>query len=129
METRKLVLHETAIVALGVAICLGIMYGIFALLGYFDLKVLIGGLVGSELALLNFFFMAVSVHAAADKALNKDVKGGKTQVRFSYTTRLIAMFLVLFAFAKSGIANPLASVLPLVFVRPVITVAEFFRKK
>ena len=129
METRKLVLHETAIVALGVAICLGIMYGIFALLGYFDLKVLIGGLVGSVLAILNFFFMAVSVNAAADKALNQDVKGGKTQVRFSYTTRLIVIFLVLIAFAKSGIANPLASVLPLAFVRPVITIAEFFRKK
>ena len=66
---------------------------------------------------------------AADKAVNQDVKGGKTQVRFSYTTRLIAMFAVLFAFAKSGVADPLASVLPLAFVRPVITVAEFFRKK
>ena len=129
METRKLVLHETAIVALGVAICLGIMYGIYALLGYFSIKVLIGGLVGSVLAILNFFFMAVSVNAAADKALNQDVKGDKTQVRFSYTTRLIAMFAVLFAFAKSGVADPLASVLPLAFVRPVITVAEFFRKK
>ena len=129
MDTRKLVIHETAKVALGVVICLAVMYGVFALLGYFDWHVLVGGLVGAVLSILNFFFMAVNVNNAADKAVNQDVKGGKSLIRFSYTTRLAVMFLILFAFAKSGITNPLASVLPVAFVRPVITVAEFFNKK
>lgn len=129
METRRLVLHETSIIAAGVAIGVGVMYGVFVLLGYFDWKVLVGGLVGGVLAILNFFFMAVNVNNAADKAMSDDVKGGKSLIRFSYTTRLVAMFVILLAFVKGGIANPIASVLPLAFVRPVITIAEFFRKK
>ena len=36
--------------------------------------------------------------------------------------------LTLFACAKSGVFNLFALVLPLVFVRPVLTIAEFFRK-
>ena len=129
MDTRKLVIHETSKVALGVVICLAVMYAVFALLGSFDRHVLVGGLVGTVLAILNFFFMAVNVNNAADKAVNQDVKGGKSLIRFSYTTRIVVIFLVLFAFAKGGITNPLASVLPLAFVRPVITIAEFFNKK
>ncbi len=129
MDTRKLVIHETAKVAIGVGICLAVMYGVFALLGHFDWHVLVGGIIGSVLSILNFFFMAVNVNNAADKAVNQDVKGGKSLIRFSYTTRLAAIFVILFAFAKSGVTNPLASVLPIAFVRPVITVAEFFNKK
>ena len=65
---------------------------------------------------------------AADKAVNQDVKGGQKQIKLSYFIRMIAIFVILFACVKSGLCNALASVLPLLFVRPVITVAEFFRK-
>ena len=36
---------------------------------------------------------------------------------------------VLIACAKSGVFHVLAMVLPLIFVRPTLTIAEFFRKK
>jgi hypothetical protein len=42
--------------------------------------------------------------------------------------RLLVIFIVLFAFAKSGLGNAFAMVLPLVFVRATISVSEFFRK-
>ena len=129
MDSRKIVIKETGIVALGVAVCLVIMYGVFAVLGSFDVHVLIGGILGAILTVLNFFFMAVSVNSAADKAADQDVKGGKRQVKLSYATRMLAIFLILLAFVKSGVAHPLASVLPLAFVWPVVTVTEFFRKK
>lgn len=129
MEARKVVLHETCIVAAGVLICLAVMYGAFALAGYFDVKVLVGGIVGALIAILNFFFMAVSASNAMDKAAEQDVKAGKAMLKMSRVTRMLIMFVILAVFAKSGIANPLACVLPLVFVRPVLTVAEFFRKK
>ena len=38
------------------------------------------------------------------------------------------MAVVLFAAAKSGYCNVFALVIPLVFVRPVLTIGEFFRK-
>ena len=128
MDSRKYVLQETARVALGVAVCVAAMIGIFALLGQFSREVVLGGNVGGLVAVGNFFFMAVGVTLAADKAESQDVKAGKALVSSSYTVRLIVMAVVLFAAAKSGYCNIFALVIPLVFVRPVLTIGEFFRK-
>ncbi|MBQ3504952.1 MAG: hypothetical protein IJA75_09655 [Oscillospiraceae bacterium] len=129
MESRKIVFHETGIVLLGEVICSSAMVAVFALLGKYDIGVLLGAVAGALLATGNFFFMAVSTSLAADKAAAQDVKGGKALVHSSYLVRMPVLFILLFACAKSGIFNLFALVLPLVFVRPTITVAEFFRKK
>ena len=129
MQERKFILKETAIVALGVGICVAVMIGIFALLGHFDWKVLTGGIIGGLLSVANFLFMAIGASLAADKAQEQNVKGGQALIRNSYMLRLAVLFVILFACAKGGIANPIALVLPLIFVRPVLMVAEFFRKK
>ena len=129
MDSRKIVYHETAIVAAGVTLCSAIMVGVYALMGRFDMSVLWGGLVGTVLSVANFFFMALGTCLAADKAEAQDVKAGQLLVRNSYMIRLVVLFVVLFACAKSGIFNLFALVLPQVYVRPTLTVAEFFRKK
>lgn len=129
MDSRKIVYKETGIVALGVLPCLGVMYGVFAVLNHFDLTVLFGGLLGTVLAIGNFFFMAINACAAADKAVGDDVKGGKSLMKSSYMIRLLVIFVLLLVGVKSGYCNVYASVIPLLFVRPVITLAEFFRKK
>lgn len=128
MDSRKFVIKESAIVLLGVALCSAAMVGIFALLGRFDSTVLLGAAVGTVLATLNFFFMAVVAMIAADKAEKQNVKGGEALIRGSYPIRMILLFVILFAFAKSGLCNPISLVVPLAFVRPTITIAEFFRK-
>lgn len=128
MDSRKIVLKETAVVAIGQVICVAAMIGVFALLGKFDMTVLVGGIVGGLLATLNFLFMAIGAMIAADKAEQQNVKGGNATIQQSYMLRLVVLFLVMFAFAKSGLCNIFALVLPLVFVRPIITIAEFFRK-
>ena len=129
MDSKKIVFQETKIVAIGVTICTGLMMAVFGLLGYFDTSVLLGGIVGALLATGNFFFMAVGTSLAADKAEQQDVKGGKLLIRNSYMLRLLVLFVLLFACAKSGLFNLFALVLPLIFVRPALTFAEFFRKK
>jgi len=128
MDFRKDVLHETGIIALGVAIGVAVMFGVFALLGRFDRTVLLGGIVGGALAILNFLFMAINASVAADKAVKQDVSGGKALMQTSYIMRLIAIFVILLVCVKSGACNAIASVVPLLFIRPVITIAEFFRK-
>lgn len=128
MDIRKFILKETGIVAVGEMIGTAVLIGIFALMGYYDGTVFLGGVVGALIATVNFFFMALATQSAADKAQEQDVKGGKMSMKSSYTLRMVAIFAVVFAFAKSGLCNPLAMVIPLVFVRPTITVAEFFRK-
>ena len=129
MDSRKIVFRETAIIAVGEVICVAVMMGIFALLGKFDISVLLGGVFGGVLAILNFFFMAVGASLAADKAEKQNVKGGKGIVQTSMLLRYVFLFVILFALGKSGICNLFALVIPLVFVRPVLTVGEFFRKK
>ena len=129
MDPRKIVLHETLVIAVGTVLCAAVMVGIYALLGSLDRTVVLGALIGSVLSIANFFIMAVSTNLAADKAQEQDVSAGKKLVQGSYMIRLLAIFGILFVFAKTGLCDPLAMVLPLAFVRPVITVYEFFRKK
>ena len=128
MDSRKLVLQETAIITIGQVLCVAAMFGIFALLGKFDQTVLWGGILGGVLAILNFFFMAIGANLAADKAEADNVKGGKAVIQGSFMRRYLLLIVVLFAGAKSGFCNVIALVLPLVFTRPILTVGEFFRK-
>jgi hypothetical protein len=104
------------------------MIGICVLLGVYSQPVLLGGIFGGILAVLNFFFMAVSTMMAADKAEQQNVKGGQLTVQLSFLLRMGLLFIILFALIKSGLCNSLAAVLPLVFTRPILFVGEFFRK-
>ena len=128
MDSRKIVFKETGIVALGLVICIAAMFGIYGLLSWLSRKVLLGGILGGVLALLNFFFMAVGTSLAADKAEAQDVKGGKALLQMSMLLRYLVLFVVLFAGAQSGYCDAIAMVLPLVFVRPILSFGEFFRK-
>ena len=129
MESRKIALHETGIVAIGVAVCVGLMFGVYALIGRFSIAVLLGGLIGGLISILNFFAIAIVATLAADRAEKQDVVGGQKMISSSYPLRMLVLAGILFACAKSGFFDLIALVLPLVFVRPTITVAEFFRKK
>ena len=128
MNTRRFVLRETGMLAIGEALCTGLMVGIFAATGYYNTTVLLGAAVGLFIAVANFFLMAVAAEAAADRAVNDDVKGGKAIVKTSQNMRLIGMFALILVLAKTGVCNPIAMVIPLVLARPVLMVVEFFRK-
>ena len=129
MDSKKLLLKQTGIIALGQAVCIALMAGVFAILGRLDSSVILGGLVGAAVSTANFFFMALFADRAADKAQQQDVAGGQKLVQLSYMGRLIVMFAVLALCAKSGYFHVLALVLPLAFNRPILTLVEFFRKK
>lgn len=128
MDSRKYVLKQTGIIAVGQVVCVAAMVGVFALLGEFNSSVLLGGIVGCVLAILNFFFMAVAAMMAADKAMEQEVSKGTAMVRASYILRLAVLAVVMFAFAKSGLCNVITMILPLAFTRPILTITEFFRK-
>lgn len=129
MDSRKIVFRETGIVLLGEALCVAVMFGVYALLGRLDGRVLLGGAIGGTLAVANFLFMSIGVSLAADRAQQQNVKGGKGLLQMSFLLRYALLFLGLFAGAKSGKCDVIALVLPLVFVRPILTLGEFFRKK
>lgn len=129
LDSRKIALRETGIIAAGVAIGTAVMAGVFAIIGRFDMSVLLGGIAGAIISVLNFFGSAVVSTLAADRAEQQDVEGGKKLIKSSYPIRMLVMLVLLVLLAKSGRFNVLALVLPLAFVRPTITISEFFRKK
>lgn len=128
-ESRKLVYKETAFLAFGEAVCVVVMFGIYCLIGKFDLSVALGGLAGFALTTANFFFMAAAAMLAGDRAENQDVESGQKLLKSSYPIRLLTMAGILILCAKSGFFDVLALALPLLFVRPILTIGEFFRKK
>lgn len=128
MDNQKIVFKETAVVLIGQAICVAVMFGVYALLSKFTVKVLLGGIAGGVLATANFFFMAVSASLAADRAEAGNVNGGKALMQSSYGIRLVVLVALLFVCVKSGYFELLPLLLPLVFTRPILSIGEFFRK-
>jgi hypothetical protein len=128
MDPRKIVLKESAIVAAGELLCSAAMVGVFAALGYFQMNVLWGALAGSLVMSANYFFMAITVNLAADRAQKGEVLQAKKMVQLSSTVRLVAIGAAMVVGIKLG-ANVIALALPLVFLRPILMVTEFFRKK
>jgi len=129
VNPQKVVWQQTAVVAVGEGLGVGAMLGIFALLGKFDMTVLLGGIVGGVMTILNFFIMAICVNIAADRAKDQNVAKAKGIIKLSYFGRLLLLAVVLFAFLKSKLCNPIALVVPLIFSRITLTLWEFFRRK
>ena len=129
MNAKNTAFRETRNVLIGQILCSAAMIAVFAVLGYYQRSVLLGGIAGAVIATANFFFMSFFANRAADKAEAQDVAGGQKLIQLSYMGRMLAMFLALIVLAKSGFCHPLALVLPLAFTRPILTIAEIFNKK
>ena len=129
MDIRKQIFGEIAIMAVGQAVCIAAICGIYALLDQFAWSVLWGGVYGAAVVIANSFFMAVGVVLAAEKAEEQKVSAGKALIRSSYLLRTVIMAVLLFIGAKSGKFDLIAMLLPLALFRPILMVGEFFRKK
>lgn len=128
MDSRKIVFHETAIVAAGELTCSAVMVCVFFALGFFQMNVLWGAVAGCGIMIVNYFFMAMIASLAADRAEKGQTQQAKKMIQLSSVSRLVLMGLALFVGIRLG-ANVVALVVPLLFVRPTLLVAEFFRKK
>ncbi len=131
MDTsRKEVLKQTGIIAIGQAVGTAIMIGVYLLLQKFDITVIWGALVGNILAIGNFFAMAVIATLAADRAKNQDVEGGQKLMKASYPIRLLVLAgVLLLCGLKREWFDLLALALPLAFVHLTAMLLGFFRKK
>ena len=128
MDSRKIVFKETAIIAIGELICGAIMVGVFAAIGQFSISVLCSALAGCLIMIANYFFMAVTVSLAADRAENGQVTEAQKLIKLSSVVRLLVMAGALLLGVYVG-GNVVALALPLLFARPILLLTEFFRKK
>lgn len=128
MEARKHVFRETGIIALGETIGAALTVAVFLALGHYQSNVLWGALAGLLVTVGNYFFMAVTVDLAADRAEKGQVQQAQKSVQLSSSVRLVVMGLVLFLCIRLG-ANVVALLIPLLLERPILMLSEFFRKK
>lgn len=126
MESRKWILKQTLIMALLLLACTAAMFGVFALLHSFSVKVLVGGIVGWALSAFYYFFMTVGNTRLAEAVTTQGAKPAVLQA--GIFLRYIIIFALLVVGAKSGYCNPIAMVVPLGLMRPVLMIYEFFRK-
>ncbi len=120
-ETRLNVLKVTA----GVFLLSALAVIIIAFTPYFDYTVITGALLGWAGASLNFTFLGFVV----SKAVEKDEKNAKSYVQATYTARLLFMAFVIVIGIKLPYFNGYVTVLPFIFVRPVITIINLIFKK
>lgn len=128
MDVRKFIKQKLILLTISECVLVLLMSLVFVTFDRFDFTVVIGGLAGAVLAIANFFFLAMAADSAADSAVAQDVKTGKNKMRSSYMMRMIVIFAILLVLAKTGVANPIALVIPFFVVKPLIMVDEFFRK-
>jgi hypothetical protein len=129
MESRKYLTFQILGMLAGELLLSALMILIFALLGYYDRSVLLGGIVGALIATANHAVLVAGVMIASKKAENQDTKGGQSVIQLSYMGRLLVLFLILVLCAKSEVFHLLALVIPLLFTRPILTVTDHFIQK
>lgn len=144
-------LRETSILTLGELIVSLLTVGGFALAGLaFEINILsvvLGAVLGSLVTVLNYFFLSLSVNRSVDKYLELRGESEMTDeeaaiftakhsmqiqnaIRTSFLIRLISMVAALVvAFVFLNVFNPLATAIPLLAYRPILTVSEIIRKK
>lgn len=112
---------ETGFISLWVAIAIAPVQAAFVLLKEWDYTVLLGSVLGSIAAILNFVLMCLMVQ----KAVIQDRKQAKNTVQLSQGLRLLGQGLILvLAACLPMVFNLWATAIPLLVPRAAITVRE-----
>lgn len=104
--------RDTKYITLVVVILTVLMESVFLIIGKWDVTVLLGGMLGAGMAILNFFMMGMSVQ----KAVAKDKKEASGVMKVSHSLRMV-MLVVICAIAAMlpGVFNLVATMVPLLF--------------
>ena len=147
MKNSKLPLYETVSIVVGELISSIIVCAVYLLIKKFDLSVALGAILGSCVTVANFFFLMISTNRAIDKAMAERGEGEITDeeaaefaakhqagiqaaVKLSYVIRTLSIALALvLAFLLDGVFNVIATLVPLLMLRPILTVSQLIKKK
>ena len=122
MKLQSASKREVGRIAVGSGVCLVIMIAVFFLLscfgiGKFSYTVILGGAVGTLVAILNFTLLCLTIQKVAGMENGKPLKA---RVQLSYNLRLAMQAIwVVIAFIVP-VFNALASAIPLLFPTVVL---------
>ena len=117
MKVQDAVKKETMHIAVGTLLLTAVMLLVFFVMGRLDQPVVLGALLGSSFAILNFFLLGLSVQ----KSVSSDnATRGKLVMTLSYSLRMLAMMGVVVAGLSLPYFSWVTVVLPQLFPRLTI---------
>ena len=147
MNSNRTSLLEALYLAIGELAVSAAVALVYLAIGKFDITVLLGVALGSAVTVLNFLFLIVVLNketdsfisARGDKEMDEEEAakfakehGARIQSvsKLSFVIRSISMLICLIlAFALTEVFDVLATLIPLLCMRPILYVRELFRKK
>ena len=122
MKLQSASKKEVGRIAVGSGICLAIMIVVFFLLscfgiGKFDYTVVLGGSLGTLVAILNFTILCLTIQKVAGMENGKPLKA---RVQFSYNLRLAMQAIWVVAAFIVPVFHTLAAAIPLLFPTVVL---------
>ena len=134
----KAVLQQTAHVALGVAILVALMLGVYAIVGALSLSAVLGGIYTGALGVANFFIMGLMVQGITERAAEKERDEEElaaltlemnNRMKLSYNARMIALFALLVLGIAVFHFDALACIIAAIFPSVVIRVLQIMEAK
>ena len=139
--------REACVVVVGEIVVSLVTFGIYLLIGAFDMSVVYGALLGSAVTVLNLFALSFLINRAVAKYLRlrgeremseeeaeafaaEHGRSVQLAARGSYIVRTVMMVGALaLAFILSDMLDVVATLIPLVAYRPIIFVSEIIRMR
>ena len=121
MKLQPAVKKELLHIALGTGVGVAVMLAVFALLGRFDTSVLLAGVLGGVVAVLNFLMLGITVQKVAAQS---DEAQGRKIMQFSYSIRMLLMLLWIILAVSLSALNWVAAAIPLLMPRLTIGVMQ-----
>ena len=147
MKKQTLPVRELLAIVIGELITSLIVSGVFLIIKKFDYSVILGLVLGSAVTFINFLVLAIMTNKVTDKFLAERGDGEmdeeeatalamkyqgqiQNQMKLSFIIRILVMIATfVLAFLLTDVFNVIATMIPLLMTRPIITVSEFFKKK
>lgn len=126
-KPQEAVLRETRRIAVGVFSMLAIMLVVYAVMGRFSLAVVLGGLIGSLYAVLNFLLLGMTVQKVAEMCEGNE-ELARMQMKSSYNMRMVIMILLIVVAFALPFVDGLACMIPMLFPRLTILVLQLTGK-
>ena len=141
--TLRILIGEVVVAVLTVAVFL--LLDLFSL-AEFSYTVVTGALLGALVVVANFFFLARSTDKIAVEAMEARGQGEMSEeeiekftkeqstrmnnaIKLSFIVRMASMVASLILALITPIFHPVATVVPLLMLRPILTISGLFRRK
>lgn len=146
MKDKNLPLYGSLMLLIGELCVSAVVVGVYLMIERFSYKVVTGLALGCAVTVLNYFFMALSTMRAFDKAIEARGDGEmddeaaakfaeeqkvsvNNAVKVSFLVRTVTMVATLVVAFVVEQFDVIATLIPLLMLRPIITVEALIRER